>query len=149
MPSKKTHRYNCAECGKECWIAPCNLKWGYGKFCSRSCQSAVTGRKMAGRNLSAYWAKGEANPQWKGGAAGKRQYRLARDASLPHVTKAHSAVQIAIRAGRLVREPCVFCGKPGAEAHHEDYSKPLDVWWLCRLHHERRHQVLDEIGWRP
>jgi hypothetical protein len=25
------------------------------------------------------------------------------------------------------------------EAHHEDYSRPLEVHWLCRSHHEQLH----------
>jgi len=35
------------------------------------------------------------------------------------------------------------CAAPGctskAERHHPDYSKPLEVIWLCRRHHKRLH----------
>ncbi len=41
----------------------------------------------------------------------------------------------AIQAGRLVRQPCQECGEVRSEAHHEDYSKPLEVIWLCKPHH--------------
>ncbi len=41
----------------------------------------------------------------------------------------------AVRAKRLIPEPCEVCGRKKAEAHHEDYSKPLNVVWLCRIHH--------------
>ena len=54
----------------------------------------------------------------------------------------HSVVQKAILSGRLVREPCSRCGAPKAQAHHEDYSKPLDVAWLCRKCHKQRHREL-------
>ena len=48
-------------------------------------------------------------------------------------------VHRAIDAGRLVRQPCEVCGTPKTDAHHDDYSKPLDVRWLCRPHHNEHH----------
>lgn len=56
---------------------------------------------------------------------------------------AHQAVERAVRSGRLHREPCACCGDEKAEAHHDDYTKPLDVVWLCRTHHRARHRDLD------
>lgn len=47
---------------------------------------------------------------------------------------ARSAVSNAIRDGRLDRRPCRVCGAD-AQAHHGDYSKPLEVDWLCFKHH--------------
>lgn len=55
----------------------------------------------------------------------------------PEKVKAHNAVNNAIRHGRLARLSC-WCGELG-EAHHPDYSKPLDVVWLCKKHHEEMH----------
>lgn len=54
-------------------------------------------------------------------------------------TRARSSVRRALVAGRLVRLPCVRCGAR-AEAHHPDYHKPLDVVWLCPLHHKEAHK---------
>jgi len=51
----------------------------------------------------------------------------------------HKKVRRAIDAGKLVREPCEVCGNTKSEGHHEDYSKPLDVVWLCRKHHVAAH----------
>jgi len=53
--------------------------------------------------------------------------------------RANGLVAKAIRNGTLRRRPCERCGNPKAEGHHEDYSKPLDVTWLCRKHHRIRH----------
>lgn len=45
----------------------------------------------------------------------------------------------ALRRGDLVRCSCEVCGSQNAEAHHDDYAKPLEVRWLCRRHHEEQH----------
>ena len=38
---------------------------------------------------------------------------------------------------------CSQCGVEGRiEAHHPDYSKPLEVVWLCRIHHVEAHRVV-------
>ena len=53
----------------------------------------------------------------------------------PEQSVAHVAVRNALKSGELVRQPCEVCGDPDSEAHHEDYSKPLEVRWLCKPHH--------------
>lgn len=64
----------------------------------------------------------------------------------PERKKANTTVSNAIRDGRLIRKPCEVCGVAvGVEAHHTDYSKPLDVQWLCVKHHavtRRKSRVL-------
>lgn len=62
----------------------------------------------------------------------------------PEKSKAHSAVNNAIKTGKLIKESCKICGEI-AEAHHEDYSKPLDVIWLCSQHHSERHIQLRQL----
>lgn len=53
---------------------------------------------------------------------------------------ARKAVARALKSGRLVRQPCFYCGAPKVEAHHDDYSRPLDVRWACfKCHREREH----------
>lgn len=53
----------------------------------------------------------------------------------PQKAKAHNAVVNALKSGKLVKKPCEICGKIPTVAHHDDYSKPLEVRWLCRLCH--------------
>lgn len=48
-------------------------------------------------------------------------------------------VKKAITRGVLVPQPCEVCGQEKAHAHHDDYSKPLKVRWLCRKHHQQHH----------
>jgi len=51
----------------------------------------------------------------------------------------------AIRDGRLIKQPCEVCGETLVEAHHDDYSKPLDVRWLCRPHHLEHHGKVSRV----
>lgn len=39
----------------------------------------------------------------------------------------------------------MVCGSSKTVAHHEDYDKPLAVWWLCELHHKARHAELRAV----
>jgi hypothetical protein len=57
---------------------------------------------------------------------------------------AHNSVSNAIRDGKLIRKPCEVCGSVRSHAHHDDYSKPLDVRWLCAVHHARHHALLTD-----
>ncbi len=52
---------------------------------------------------------------------------------------ARSTARAAIRKGVLTPQPCEACGEPKVEAHHDDYSRPLDVRWLCFEHHLAVH----------
>jgi len=56
--------------------------------------------------------------------------------------RAARMVKTALLYGRLERKPCACCGAPArmSIAHHEDYSKPLEVIWLCRVCHKSLHQ---------
>ena len=40
--------------------------------------------------------------------------------------------------GKLAIKPCEVC-EGLAEKHHDDYTKPLEVRWLCREHHLELH----------
>lgn len=60
----------------------------------------------------------------------------------PEKRKAHSLVEKACRSGKLHRKPCCVCGESVSIAHHEDYSKPFDIIWLCSKHHNSYHAGL-------
>ena len=48
---------------------------------------------------------------------------------------ARSYVHVYLKRGKLERKPCEVCGALEVEGHHPDYTKPLDVVWLCHRHH--------------
>lgn len=60
-------------------------------------------------------------------------------------SRAHAMVRNRILSGDIQRRPCERCGNQKAQAHHEDYSFPLELVWLCQLCHYARHrEILDE-----
>ena len=53
---------------------------------------------------------------------------------------ARAMLRYAFITGRIIKMPCEICGETkNIQAHHEDYSKPLDVIWLCPEHHAWIH----------
>lgn len=73
-----------------------------------------------------------------------REYDRERGYRPPAVEKlvARRAVKYALRSGDLIRLACEMCGAEPAQAHHDDYAKPLEVRWLCRVHHGEVHRVI-------
>jgi len=52
----------------------------------------------------------------------------------------------AVKVGKIARQPCEVCGNPRTDGHHDDYSRPLDVRWMCRMHHRELHTKLAEVA---
>ena len=46
-----------------------------------------------------------------------------------------SYTNVYIRRGRIKKLPCEVCGNIEVEVHHENYSNPLQIRWLCKRHH--------------
>lgn len=102
--------------------------------------------------------KAEFGPEWKPQvpptddeqaatkrAKNKRRYYTIKEKH-PEKYAAKLAVKDAIRSGLLVSMPCVICGDPKSDGHHEDYSKQLEVVWLCRSHHLGVHKLMKETS---
>ena len=48
-----------------------------------------------------------------------------------------------VRDKHIEKQFCEICGNPKAEAHHDDYDKPLNVRWLCFVCHRKWHKEHD------
>jgi len=61
---------------------------------------------------------------------------------------AHTLVRVALKRGDLVRpDVCEECsGNAYCEAAHSDYSKPLDIRWLCRPCHRRWDRLEPKVA---
>lgn len=59
----------------------------------------------------------------------------------PDKYNAHKLVTSAVACGRLLpKNACELCGVVcKTEGHHADYSRPLDVIWLCKKCHSSVH----------
>ena len=80
---------------------------------------------------------------------GIQTYRRAIDKyrkNHPEIRKAHIAATNAIHAGKILKQPCEVCGENNSQAHHDDYSKPLIVRWLCVKHHQEHHLSMRNLG---
>ena len=60
----------------------------------------------------------------------------------PDKAAAWLAVADALEDGTLIKQPCEVCGEKKVHGHHDDYSKPLEVKWLCDKHHKALHKEL-------
>lgn len=58
--------------------------------------------------------------------------------------KARTVISNGIRDGLVIKQNCEVCGSKNSQAHHKDYSKPLDVKWLCSRHHADEHKKLNK-----
>src|SRR5688572_3115487 len=75
-------------------------------------------------------------PEWRNRNRDKLKQSYAKYCErYPERHKAYQAVSRALRKGKLTKGPCEVCGNPNVHGHHEDYSRPLDVKWLCPRHH--------------
>lgn len=58
---------------------------------------------------------------------------------------AHMLAYNAIQNKTLKKQKCQVCGIKKVEAHHDDYTKPLNVRWLCNNHHREWHKNNEPI----
>ena len=62
----------------------------------------------------------------------------------PEKVHCHKVCKKAVRIGSLTKsDACNMCGtKDGLiHGHHPDYTKPLEVMWLCATCHSRQHRL--------
>lgn len=128
----------CKECAKKDTIKNRENNLEYYKEYDRKRGSLPHRRKA--RKI--YSKKAYKNPVKRAKAQRAREVWLVE-----HSDKraCHIMVGNAIKRGDLKRLPCEICGrKKRIHAHHDDYTKPLSVTWLCPIHHGERHAQINE-----
>lgn len=111
QPIFMKHHYvesTCLECGTSYQARRDDVARGRAKYCSKKCHAAglVRYRKSISTGIS------------------KEERR-----------RVYSQVARALSTGLIVKRPCEICDCKSVEAHHNDYSKPMEITWLCKLHH--------------
>lgn len=114
----------CDYCGTEYNTKKSAFDLRKHHFCSRKCYSLYRAEIMPPEEQNAF---GSGNPPEE------RARRIKARTKLNHY----------LRDNHIQRQPCEVCGKKTAEAHHDDYSNPLVVRWLCFEHHREWHKFHD------
>lgn len=146
-------RITCAKCASEFFGSH-----SHAKYCSPDC--ARLGERESWRRYSArnrerrrryyceYYRRNarqviEKTKAYHRTAAGRLAQKKSDDRQKqvhPERIRARQLVAEALRSGRLKKRPCEKCGSRNVHAHHEDYSRPLVVKWLCEEHHRQIHK---------
>lgn len=76
------------------------------------------------------------------GKAAKRRASAAYHERFPLKKAAHILTRNAVISGKLIKPQAYeSCGSNHKiEAHHDDYTKPLSVRWLCESCHKEWHR---------
>jgi hypothetical protein len=144
---------NCSHCGKLFSKRADHLT--ANNYCSKKCTGEsrkVPNAKWSSpeyirQYMAEYHAKNKdkINKQTNAWAARNRDKRNAIQETYrtdhPDKYAAHKKINVKTRTGKMAKEPCEKCGTlKSVHAHHDDYSKPLEVRWLCSKHHVEHHK---------
>lgn len=73
----------------------------------------------------------------------KNYLTIGKNTKTKHYARTYANTYL--KRGKLKKKPCEVCGASEVEMHHEDYSKPLQVNWLCRKHHMDNHKKTKNV----
>ena len=115
----------CDYCGEKYHTKKSHYEKSQRHFCCRKCYSSYRKEIMPPEEQNAY------------GTGHNIEERHKRK-------KARIMFNHYLRDNHIERQPCEICGAK-AEAHHDNYDKPLDVRWLCFKHHRQWHHDNPEL----
>ncbi|KKM01344.1 hypothetical protein LCGC14_1795370 [marine sediment metagenome] len=100
---------------------------GRGFWCKECCKGYERLPHRKGRHA-----------KWRGSSKGierTRQYNQEHYAEEKPKNQTRSATKRLVKLGVIKKMPCGICGDGNSQAHHPDYTQPLEVVWLCQSHH--------------
>jgi hypothetical protein len=142
-PLEDFHRQKASKDGRGAYCKSCNRK-------ATKAWEVSNPERSAARNRA--WR--EANPKrWAeivkrcadNNREAREKKRQRHNERHPEKARARHIIKQAVYKGRIVKpDACEDCGEAvedprNLHAHHDDYSKPLDVAWLCEVCHLAEH----------
>jgi hypothetical protein len=131
---EKRAAYQRSEAGRACKKRYRSSEHGKAKhreYVRRAYQEKATVRER----VNAYQRSWRKTPTGRAQRAEERASMIAKGRY-----RVYHQLHAALRSGKISRQPCESCGSQKSQAHHDDYSKPLDVRWLCAKHHAEHHR---------
>lgn len=128
----------CRVCGETFVLTSSQIK-NYKYLCNPCRRKAYVEMEATKKYFKEYMK----NPVTKSHYAESARERLKNPVTR-HRKQVAYILHNAIRSGEIKRLPCGVCGEEPADGHHDDYSKPLEVQWLCRKHHGEHHAMMRE-----
>lgn len=119
-------KFNCDFCWKNNEEKQSHFKRKKRHFCNTECYSNFRKELLPKQEQHAYigwWMSDE-------------QKKIRIDA--------RNKVNKAVIKWTIEKLSCEVCGNKKSEWHHHDYSKPLEVKWLCKKCHEQEHRIIYE-----
>lgn len=146
----------CRTCGK-CQPITEFYKNTHGHGYTHQCKACIRVQVKAYRaaNLDKVQAYDRERGQLESRKAANRARSVSAESRAAYSRKYHDkepegraariALGNAVRDGRVVKpDGCERCGEARRiHGHHEDYSKPLEVVWLCAPCHGARHREIN------
>lgn len=105
-------------------------------FCNRCKREAAQARRLKAK---------ESDPKFLSKERKRKRDKYRKNAEHRFKIEVRNLTYKAISAGILIPKPCKICGKEKVDAHHDDYSKPLEVKWLCRGCHRKHHNQSETV----
>ena len=110
-------------------------------YCSKKCEQSY--RESHAKNIPSFLSK------WK-----LRKLKSAKDPLIEVRKKGRRITNNLIKSGKLKKGSCVVCESSEVLAHHEDYSRPDDIIWICENHHKLYHNgeiglFKNKLWWNP
>jgi hypothetical protein len=135
LVEKQFHRNKRMKDGLHIWCKQCVKKYKQ-HYQDTVCQTQEWKEKRNERKKSWKSASKEAVNERSAKACQNNQDKY----------QARRVVLYAIRHGELKKGPCEYADETcdgKVHAHHLDYSRPLEVQWLCVKHHGEVHRKIN------
>jgi hypothetical protein len=142
MTAANDNNQPCKKCGE---VRSAAEFYANRRVCKQCVRTAVRSNYAANRNYYVEYERQREQTDVR--RAFKDRARIKYRIDNPEKYRARYALRNAVRDGKLVKQPCATCGSTERiHAHHHDYSKPLDVEWLCKDCHWARHNAQRKTG---